>query len=71
MKQVKRTDAATSESSQIPLNSTSSECSEAQPDHIMRRRERRYSRSPASGVTKRDEVGDPKMRKVPHRLRGG
>ena len=58
VKHVKRTVAASSESSQLPLSSSSPGCSEAQSDNKWRSTKRCRSRSTASKPTKR---GDPRM----------
>ena len=58
VKHVKRTVAATSESTQLPLSSSSPGCSEAQPDNKWRSTKRCPSRSTASNPTKRE---DPRM----------
>ena len=58
VKHVKRTVAATSESTQLLLSSSCPGCSEAQPDNKWRSTERCRSRSTASKPTKRE---DPRM----------
>ena len=58
VKQVKLPVATTSESSQLPLSSSSPGCSEAQPDNKWRSTKRCRSRSTANNPTKR---GDPGM----------